>query len=279
MRIKIPIIFLCLIVLTSCNLKPYSNIEKFNQHKETALMVKDPIPENFFPREITVVSAGDSLTQGVGDSTEQGGYLPYLEAMLEQDRGIRDAYFYNFGVKGNRSDQLLRKLESTRVKKAIKEADIVILTIGGNDVMKVVRENFAGLKLKAFKQQKKIYEQNLKAALTLIREENPDIMVVLVGLYNPFIKWFANISEIGEIINDWNMKSKDILAQYPETYFVEIDDLFQGNEENLLFTDYFHPNDRGYELIAGRVYETLQTEALNKLSERYYAARSGENEN
>ena len=28
---------------------------------------------------------GDSLTQGVGDSTEHGGYLPYLQKQLETE--------------------------------------------------------------------------------------------------------------------------------------------------------------------------------------------------
>lgn len=74
---------------------------------------------------------------------------------LEKDKSVQDAVFYNFGVKGNRSDQLLKKLETDEVKDVVKNADAVIITIGGNDVMKVVRDNFSNLKLRAFAKEKK----------------------------------------------------------------------------------------------------------------------------
>lgn len=229
-------------------------------------MTKAEVPADFFPKDVTIVSVGDSLTQGVGDSTKQGGYIPYLQKLLEEDKGIKEAHFSNFGVKGNRSDQLIKKLETNKVEAAVKEADIIIVTIGGNDVIKVVRENFASLNLKAFDEQKKVYERNLKEALTKVRKDNPNGIIVLVGLYNPFITWFADIGEINMIIDDWNQASQRILAQYKDTYFVEVDDIFREGGENLLYTDYFHPNDKGYELMAGRIYDTLSTGALTKLA-------------
>lgn len=267
---------LCTILLASCSTQA-SISESLNQPKEVALMAKEMVPEDFIPKDITIVSVGDSLTQGVGDSTNRGGYVPYLEALLEEDKGINDATFYNFGIKGNRSDQLLDKLESKKVKAAVKEAEFVIVTIGGNDVMKVVRDHFSNLNLKAFAQQKKVYEKNLKAVLKKVRDLNPNSSIVLVGLYNPFFKWFADVREINEIINDWNQTSQDTLMKYPNTYFVEVADLFNKSSENLLFTDYFHPNDKGYELIANRVFETINEEELEQHSANQLTAKNKEN--
>ena len=267
---------LCTILLASCSTQA-SISESLNQPKEVALMAKEMVPEDFIPKDITIVSVGDSLTQGVGDSTNRGGYVPYLEALLEEDKGINDATFYNFGIKGNRSDQLLDKLESKKVKAAVKEAEFVIVTIGGNDVMKVVRDHFSNLNLKAFAQQKKVYEKNLKAVLKKVRDLNPNSSIVLVGLYNPFFKWFADVREINEIINDWNQTSQDTLMKYPNTYFVEVADLFNESSENLLFTDYFHPNDKGYELIANRVFETINVEDLEQHSVNQLTAKNKEN--
>ncbi|MFE8695813.1 SGNH/GDSL hydrolase family protein [Cytobacillus sp. FJAT-53684] len=267
---------LCTILLASCSTQA-SISESINQPKEVALMAKEMVPEDFIPKDITIVSVGDSLTQGVGDSTNRGGYVPYLEALLEEDKGINDATFYNFGIKGNRSDQLLDKLESKKVKAAVKEAEFVIVTIGGNDVMKVVRDHFSNLNLKAFAQQKKVYEKNLKAVLKKVRDLNPNSSIVLVGLYNPFFKWFADVREINEIINDWNQTSQDTLMKYPNTYFVEVADLFNKSSENLLFTDYFHPNDKGYELIANRVFETINEEELEQHSANQLTAKNKEN--
>ncbi|WP_102274872.1 SGNH/GDSL hydrolase family protein [Cytobacillus massiliigabonensis] len=278
MRKIMPFILLSLLFLASCN--PNSVIkEKLNQHKEVALMIKENVPEEFIPQDIKIVSVGDSLTQGVGDTTKRGGYVPYLEALLEKDKSINDALFDNFGIRGNRSDQLLKKLASSEVREAVKEADYVIVTIGGNDVMKVVRENFSNLNLKVFSAQRRIYEDNLHGALTAVRNENPNSKIILVGLYNPFFKWFADVREINVIIEEWNHASKNVLMEYPNTYFVEIADLFYDEGEEILHTDYFHPNDHGYELIANRIFDKINIEILEKPSAVPVTAENKENGN
>ncbi|KON87525.1 GDSL family lipase [Sporosarcina globispora] len=268
-------IFLIMLLLASCSSLNTGDIS--HSQKESNLTVKKEIPLDFFPRNLTVAAVGDSLTQGVGDSTERGGYLPYLEEALEKDKSVQDAVFYNFGVRGNRSDQLLKKLGTDEVKDVVKKADTVIITIGGNDVMKVVRENFSNLKLKAFAKEKKNYEQNLIEVLNEIKEVNPNSKIVLIGLYNPFLKWFSDITELNGILEDWNGASQAILKRYPGTYFVEIDDIFENTDDNLLYTDYFHPNDRGYELIAGRVHQILTEEVLKEIPYNRETERNGEN--
>lgn len=271
---KFILIFWIMLLLASCSSVNHSDIIHFE--KESSLTVKEEIPLDFFPRNLTVAAVGDSLTQGVGDSTERGGYVPYLEMSLEKDKSVQDAVFYNFGVKGNRSDQLLKKLGTDEVKDVVKNADAVIITIGGNDVMKVVRENFSNLKLRAFAKEKEIYEQNLTEVLDSIKEVNPNSKIVLIGLYNPFLKWFSEITEINAILGDWNDTSQDILRNYPGTYFVEIDDIFENTDDNLLYTDYFHPNDKGYELIAGRVHQILTEEVLKDIPYKRKAEGNGE---
>ncbi|WP_264738303.1 SGNH/GDSL hydrolase family protein [Cytobacillus firmus] len=271
---KFTFIFLIMLLLASCSSS--INSEIIHSEKESKLALKEEIPLDFFPRNITIAAVGDSLTQGVGDSTERGGYVPYLEMSLEKDKSVQDAVFYNFGVRGNRSDQLLKKLGTEEVKDVVKSADAVIITIGGNDVMKVVRENFSNLKLRAFAKEKKTYEQNLIDVLDAIKEVNPNSKIVLIGLYNPFLKWFSEITEINDILEDWNGTSQTILKNYPGTYFVEIDDIFENTDDNLLYTDYFHPNDKGYELIAGRVHQILTEEVLKEIPYKRKAEGNGE---
>ncbi|MFO1444734.1 SGNH/GDSL hydrolase family protein [Bacillus sp. Bva_UNVM-123] len=278
MRLTVALLLICTIILSSCTPNSSSHSIKLNQYKKSVLMEIEHLPVNFIPKEMTIVSVGDSLTEGVGDSTKRGGYVPYLKEMLEMDKGISAATFYNFGVKGNRSDQLLNKLGTKKVKKAVNEADIVIVTIGGNDVMKVVRENFSNLNLKAFEKQNTIYKRNLADVIQRIRQENENCSIVLVGLYNPFTTWFANVHELNEIINDWNQSSEKILAEYSDAYFVKVDDIFQRGGVALLYTDYFHPNDKGYELMAERVHATISTDVLNQPFEQSLKVENEENE-
>ncbi|WP_257391429.1 SGNH/GDSL hydrolase family protein [Cytobacillus gottheilii] len=250
-----------LFFLSSCSIGTNTSS---GEHVEKSVVYAErkTIDPAFLPQNLAIVSVGDSLTQGVGDSTKKGGYVPYTETLLEEERGIADVVFKNFGVRGNRSDQLLKKLKTDEVKESIAEADLVLVTIGGNDIMKVVRENFTGLNLQAFAQQKTIYEKNLQDVLETINEYNPRAEIGLIGLYNPFLTWFSDIREIDEIMSDWNETSKTILGQYSNTFFVDVDDIFQTEGENLLYTDYFHPNDRGYEKMGNRIYEVMKDNVL-----------------
>ncbi|RHW42341.1 GDSL family lipase [Neobacillus notoginsengisoli] len=230
--------------------------------RETKVEVEKVIPEDFIPRDLTVTAVGDSLTEGIGDSTDSGGYLPYLEAKLEQEKGIENAVVQNYGVKGTRSDQLLKRLRKQEVASAIKDSDMVIITIGGNDIMKVARRNILNMQYDSFAKEKDSYIARLEKIMDLIRKENPGAALVLIGTYNPFLQWFPEVEELDQIVSDWNEAGKNVIASYPNAFFVGIDDIFTDLQVNLLFDDQFHPNDKGYQLIAERVFETLEEEAL-----------------
>ena len=253
--------------------------EQFGTHSErkTATQVYRDLPADFIPRKLTVVSAGDSLTQGVGDSSDSGGYLPYLKTMLEKEKGIEEVNFSNFGVTGNRTTQLLKRLKSEKLKTAIQNADLVIITIGGNDIMKVVRDNITNLQVSTFKQEKSKYIVHLEQIMNAIHQENSQVSIVLVGMYNPFSLLFSNIQEMNDIVADWNQAGRSVVARYSNAYFVDIEDLFLNGNEDLLFTDHFHPNDKGYELIAGRLNDTLEAQAIPNLDHIPFVVSKEEN--
>ncbi|WP_066256841.1 SGNH/GDSL hydrolase family protein [Neobacillus drentensis] len=274
MKKLFPLLILSVLFLCSCN---QDDQWALHPEKKTAAQAFAQVPADFIPRKLTVLSAGDSLTQGIGDSTNQGGYLPYLETMLEKEKGIKEVDFYNYGVKGNRTTQLLKRLKTPEMKAVIQKSDIVILTIGGNDIMKVVKDNIENLQLSTFTTEKESYQNHLTQIIEAIIQENPQAKVVLVGLYNPFSKWFSEIKELDEIVADWNKTGQAVIANYPIAYFVPIEDLFLNTNENLLFTDNFHPNDKGYELIAERLNKTLEVQVLPDLDKTPYMVNSEEN--
>lgn len=265
-KMKKPFTFLVLLfsllMLVSC-----SNQTLYNTEKDMVVLNKKDIPVSFLPKELAIVSVGDSLTQGVGDSTGKGGYIPYLQTLLEETKGVNKADFLNYGVRGNRSDQLLKRIKTEEVSESIKKADGVIITIGGNDIMKVVRNNITNLQMDSFKAQLNEYEDNLNNVLASIREYNPKAVVIVVGVYNPFIKMFSDIKEMNQIVADWNSTSERVLAKYEHTYFVSIENIFENPTSDLLYEDYFHPNDKGYQLIAEAIYEKMLTAPLADILE------------
>lgn len=274
MKKLFPLLILSVLFLCSCN-----RFDQWALHpeKKTASQAFAQVPADFVPRKLTVLSSGDSLTQGVGDSSNKGGYLPYLETMLEKEKGIKEVDFYNYGVKGNRTTQLLKRLKTPEMKEAVQKADLVILTIGGNDIMKVMKDNIENLQLSTFTTEKESYQTHLTQIIEEIVQVNPHSSIVLVGLYNPFSKWFSEIKELDEIVADWNKAGQAVIANYPNAYFVPIEDMFLNANENLLYTDNFHPNDKGYELIAHRLNQTLEEQVLPELDKTPYMVNTEEN--
>ena len=265
MRHKITCLFICLVWISGCSQRTTSEQPLVQHHNVVELSKKETIPASFFPDPVQIVSIGDSLTQGVGDSKDNGGYLPYLQKNLEKEPSITSVEMINHGVRGNRTDQLLKRLDKSRVQEDIEQADSIVVTIGGNDIMRVFKQNFSNLELNQFDSAKIGYEKRLRQILDKVRSENQEAQIYLVGVYNPFSKWFADFYELDEIMNDWNDSGKKIITEYDSAYFIEIDDIFQNSKEDLLYTeDYFHPNDRGYELIAERIYNNMEVLTIGK---------------
>jgi lysophospholipase L1-like esterase len=248
---------------------------QFHANKDVTFLTKQKVPQDFFPVNYRIMSIGDSLTEGVGDSTKRGGYIPVLQTKLQGEKGFKNIEFLNFGVKGNKTKDLLKRLKTNKVQNAIKGSDIVILTIGGNDIMKVVSENISHLEKKDFYSAKVQYAQNLSKIIDSIRRDQPRIPIILISLYNPFYTWFADVKEIDEILKEWNTISQKVIDNYKDTYFVHIEDIFKN--EHVLHTDYFHPNDKGYNLIANRVFEELTENVLEKYPTKQYSVSNGEN--
>ena len=261
---------LALFVLTGCSLAlPERLTTKEPDGPETPQKAEEEAVEQEKEQEepaefdLSIASIGDSLTKGVGDETEKGGYTSYLLDRLEEEEGIDEIEFTHYGKRGLSTEGLLGKLENNTVTPIIENADVIIITIGGNDVMNIAKENYRSLKMEQFTDGIEEYEKNLHAIIRKTREINPDADVYFVGLYNPWRQWFADIEEFGRIMELWNENTQEAAGEYEGVYFVEISPLFEGGDDNLIFEeDYFHPNTKGYQLMGEAVYEAIQKHSL-----------------
>jgi lysophospholipase L1-like esterase len=249
------IYFIVLLMMAGCSARPAS-IQEDMSLREVGLTEPLTIAEDFFPRDMNIVALGDSLTEGVGDSTKSGGYLAYLERKLLAHKAIKNVNITNLGKRGLRISQLDKVINKN--KDVLQQADMITITIGGNDMMKVVRSHFFDLSYSLFEKEQKKFAVKLEKLLETLRSINEDAPIILLGLYNPFGTVQA-IPEIEQVIQLWNEGSKEIMDQYENTVFVEVDDLF-ANRDDVLYSDQFHPNDVGYQLMAERVYERLEAE-------------------
>lgn len=197
----------------------------------------------------SIVALGDSLTRGTGDPDGKG-YIGYLTDQL-QKKTKEKITLHNLGIKGYRSGQLLEQIKQKEIERQIREADIIMVTIGGNDLFQG-GQAIMDLNEQKIGEQKQQYLKNLKGILESLRSLNTEAGIFFVGLYNPFID-LNDAKTTTAIVRDWNYETNQLLDHYPQTVFVPTFDLFQLKVNDYLYTDKFHPNAKGYKLIAERV--------------------------
>lgn len=240
---------------------------------DTELTKKDFLAQEATP--FHYVAIGDSLTEGVGDTTNQGGFVPLLAQSLTDtyDYQVTDS---NYGVSGNTSKQILQRMqEKTDIQKSLVKADMMTLTVGGNDVMAVIRKNLTSLSVSTFTKPAKSYQKRLRQIIELARAENEDLPIYILGIYNPFYLNFPDMTEMQEIVDNWNNATESVTEEYANVYFVPInDDLYKGinGEEGIVSTsgyqttvindvlfsgDHFHPNNIGYQIMSDVTMEKI----------------------
>lgn len=224
---------------------------------------------------VTYVAIGDSLTKGVGDSTNQGGFVPLLAQSLTNETGL-EFKAINYGVAGNTSSQILSRMrEKKEIRKDLKQAQLLTITVGGNDLRKAILEDTSNLDLDRFDKPSKTYVKNLKQIIELARKDNPDLPIYVVGIYNPLYLNFPDLTELQTLVDQWNQRTEETLSAYQGVYFVPINDLLYkgidgksgvteselGKEtvtnDALYDEDSFHPNNTGYEIMKEAVLEKI----------------------
>lgn len=120
------------------------------------------------------VAIGDSLTEGIGDIENKGGYVPIVTDKLREATGIEAIDASNFGKAGDTSSQIKKRIESNdEIQASLKKADFILLTVGGNDLMKVIRKQlFKELDVPTFAKPATDYQNNLSALYETIRLYN-----------------------------------------------------------------------------------------------------------
>jgi len=165
----------------------------------------------------TIICFGDSLTYGTGAGADMN-YPSQLSKMISKP-------VINAGVPGDTTAGALQRLERDVLSKS---PDLVLITLGGNDLKNGV--------------SKQVAFENLKAIVTSIQSIGG--RVILGGLKFPlrdrgFGQGYAELAE--------------------ETGADLIPDIFAGIMGNQkLMSDPIHPNDEGYKIMAQKFLDAMR---------------------
>ncbi|MFT8321050.1 MAG: SGNH/GDSL hydrolase family protein [Bacillus sp. (in: firmicutes)] len=209
---------------------------------------------------IQLLALGDSLTRGTGDDAGEG-YIGYLKETL-QEKTKETISLSNYGVKGLTSKQLAKQVTQQEIQRQVSNADILFITIGGNDLFQG-GQTLNNLDEKSITALGTTYKKNLETILSTLRSMNKEAPVYLIGLYNPFSD-LENHAATSKVVRDWNNETAEISSGYSNIIFVPTYDIFQQNVQSFLYSDHFHPNTKGYHLMAERVASLISWEVEEK---------------
>ena len=251
-------------------------------------------------KRVTLVAIGDSLTHGQGDNKNEQGYVGRIKKKLQKHYHNHVTTF-NYGVTGDRSDQMLKRLnEQPEMRANLKKADVIVMTVGGNDLMQKLESNL--LSNSSDKIESNIdqagtnYQAKLNELLSAVRKQNATAPIFMYSIYDPVYTYFPDVSIINDSIDKWNQITKQTVAQYGPSYFVDIDQLMSYGQyktskqrqklsqqaqkansdqvtqkqviaimnndthnlnEYISTEDNFHPNAKGYDQMTNDLYKVM----------------------
>ncbi len=230
-------------------------------------------------KNITLI--GDSITEGYGLSEGEMNYGDFLAEYF-------NASVDNFAVSGLTTEGQLEKLNEEEVKNSIKNADIICLSIGGNDLISIIEEAFSNngaeglfsgngndINISVEFIQKFIMNyssafgsaasnagSNIEEITNKLKELNPDAEIIIQTIYIPFESSNENLNLIlsplktfsSMFIGDINSSIKNAAPNTADIYL-------KFSEKSYLYTNIdkydIHPNYLGHMLIAEEIIQTL----------------------
>ncbi len=193
-------------------------------------------PEAMAEADTLVLAFGDSLYAGYG-LPQNEGFVPELQKSL-QEAG-KDVKVHNAGVSGDTTAAGLRRMDFV-LDSLPKKPDLVILGLGGNDLLRGLKP----LESRA----------NLEAMVKKLKDR--EIPVMLTGMVAPI-----------NLGREYGAEFNGIYPALAKQYGTELYPFFMDgliDRPDLILEDGIHPNDKGIDLIVEKITPTVLA-AIDKL--------------
>lgn len=200
-----------------------STSPKTTTSKTTSKKVAKPTVAH--KKKINLVAVGDSLTEGVGDESE-GGYVGQIKQTLQRKQKLT-VTTTNAGKSGDRSDQILARINKSKsLQQKIAKADVLTVTVGGNDLLQTlegsITSNNTDKNNATVARAQTAYAKKLTTLFDKLRSLNSSASLFVFSIYNPIYVNFPNVTSINHYVAQWNNQTQTTLASYKRAYFMDI---------------------------------------------------------
>ncbi|MGN1118450.1 MAG: GDSL-type esterase/lipase family protein [Acutalibacteraceae bacterium] len=233
------------------------------------MLISLSVPAFAAEEKLNFLSLGDSIAAGAGL------LMPSRQAYGAIVSNTNGYNFKNDAVSGHTTQNMLRRINEKRVADDIKNADIICISIGGNNFLhdNVVAILFESVVKKDFSRFDDIiekYYEDLGTIMDYIKSLNPDAVILMQTLYNPM--YISD--ELREVYREGTDRINGTIRRYLRDNegvytIVDVAEAF-GDNEALITADYIHPNSKGHVVIAGEVLKTLKQLGLGENTEPVY---------
>ena len=203
----------------------------------------------------------------LGDSIGHGSGLKNPEE-ASFGKIVADSNGYNYkndAVPGHTTKNMLQKIGEPEVKTDIEEADIISISIGGNNFLhsNIAKLVFRVGVLNKYTEIEKIVENfkvDFRKIISTIKEYNSDVLIVVQTLYNPVPGAIRKTFQNG--VDRLNAAYFDCLEENPESYVIADVAAAFSADPKLIACDFIHPSAEGNRVIAQVILDTLRNAGL-----------------
>ena len=202
------------------------------------------------------VVLGDSIAEGASALLDCNAYAE----RVAREKGYA---LQNFGKGGDTSHSLRYKVtQDETIRQAIREADIIEISIGGNDFYPSVYLVATGLlgDYSWIEPRGAALKENYFAAMDEIRAlKNPQALLIVQTLYNPVFPFVPPTAHemYAQGLAEINGAIREYLARQPGAYRIaDVEAAFEGRH-GLVFFDMVHPTGIGHGVIADVIISTI----------------------
>lgn len=217
------------------------------------------------PGSISIVTLGDSLTQGDGDESGMGGYPNRLAQRIDTKRP--GTTVLNLGRSGWTSKDLLNGVDSetATVAQAVEaKADIVLVWIGSNDLWYLYEYGPEPMAQEAERQDLRDFTTNINIILGQLKASGANVFIALLDDQslrpvvanppNPSEPAFSAITKEDLALMSVHVIAMNRIIKQRASVHGAITVNFDGTNiftnSATLYSDGNHPNTAGYEMIA-----------------------------
>lgn len=209
-----------------------------------------PEPEPPPPPEPTVIQClGDSITYGSPYGGSSSTYPARLQAKLNAAYGAGSTTVINHGVGGFRADQVLANVNAWL---QADNPDIVLLKIGGNDLLQETVPQTPEKFLEVVSQTKSEVQQIVNAVKAHINPDGSHPKVIL-SAFIPNL-YVGVLGSAGIAYYNSNLSTVSNVDRYFTSNWNSFYDTETGQAESSLMADEFHPNITGYSIMSENWY-------------------------